>query len=242
MSTADGRGVSRRSVLRGTLLLPAARALSVLPGQALASRTYHLHRDTAERGQRLLYTGGDNANAVCDTAAQTVCPGPGRLHAYWGGLYVDSVAESRLRTGPFSPGTACGSRFRGPGAVERLRWTTTEPDWRPEYRFTGRIRVLGISADRPKPYTGLTLHPIHLDNCNNYYVRLWRRDDPTMVDLKRERGDDEEVYLRAGRPGDIPPPALDTWHTFRIDVLPGTRFRFSWNGKTVFDVADPDPM
>jgi hypothetical protein len=219
---------SRRQVLAG-LGLTAAGVLAsqAFPAPAQAATRY-LHDDTALRGQGKLYSGSAN-RAGCDTAASSDCPGPGRLSAYWGGLYVHSTTANRLRTGPFS---GCGASFPGNGNTERMRWASTV-GWAPEYRFTGRIFVYDISA-RPDPWTGLVFHPVHINNCNNYFIRIWERDNPRLT-FARETNDAETAITRVP----FPTPALNRWHDYRIDVLPGSRVRFYWNGALVLDATDP---
>jgi hypothetical protein len=44
---------------------------------------------------------------------------------------------------------------------------------------------------RPDPWTGLVLFPVHLDNYNNDWIRLWERDYPSHVVWGWEINDDE---------------------------------------------------
>lgn len=213
-------GLSVGAVAAGAVTPAAVSALAV---------TDYLHRDTDRRGEGRLYSGSVN-HPGCDTAHSADCPGPGLLSAYWGGLYVHSVPAHRLRTGPFTG--SCGARFPGSGAVDRLRWATTR-SWAPEYRFAGRLCVNHIGP-RPAAWTGLVFHPVHVDNCNNYYIRIWERDQPRLT-FAREV-DDAETLI-AARP--FANPTLHTWHEYRIDVLPGSRIRFHWNGALILDAVDP---
>jgi hypothetical protein len=60
-----------------------------------------------------------------------------------------------------------------------VRWASHTADsvWKPEYRFVGRLYVYDVMA-RPDPWTGLVLHPVHINNCNNDWIRLRERDKP----------------------------------------------------------------
>jgi hypothetical protein len=190
--------------------------------------TWRLHDDTAARGVGWLYSGSIN-NPGCDTAASSSYPGPGRLSAYWGGLYVDPKVRDALRTGPY---LGRGTQFPKDNTQTRCRWASG-PRWTPEYRFSGRIWVHDIAA-RPQPWTGLVFHPVHISNCDNYWIRIWERDQPGLT-FAREVNDDETTIIRVP----FPIPALSTWHNYRIDVLPGSRIRFHWNGSLILDAVDP---
>jgi hypothetical protein len=202
-------------------------------GSAAEAATWRLHDNTHLVGLSRLYSGSVNNNVPrCDTAASSDCPGPGLLSAYWGGLYVNSTTQHRLRTGRF---TTCGARFPGTGLTDRCRWASTRL-WRPqpEYRFSGQLYVDAISPNRPQPGTGLVFHPVHLSNCDNYFIRIWERDQPQLT-FGKEINDVETVLLRAP----FPTPALRIWHQYRIDVLPNSRFRFWWNGQLRLEATDP---
>jgi hypothetical protein len=96
---------------------------------------------------------------------------------------------------------------------------------------------VGDILERPQPWTGLVLHPVHLDNCNNYWIRLWERDNPAHVVWGREINDTENWI------GDwtLPvPPQQERWYDYQVDVLPGSRIKFYWNRKLIFDHTDPE--
>ncbi|GGZ03207.1 hypothetical protein [Streptomyces poonensis] len=222
---------TRRQVLTAAGLSAAAVTGLQTAAPPARAATWRLHADTALSGQGKLYSGSTNRSQPrCDTAASSDCPGPGALSVYWGGLYVHSTASNMLRTGPF---TSCAAPFPGQGTADRVRWASARA-WRPEYRFAGRILVRGISPHRPDPWTGLVFHPVHITNCDNYWIRIWERDQPRLT-FGREVDDRETAVLRTR----FPWPALNTWHTYRIDVLPGSRVRFHWNGTRIFDTTDP---
>src|SRR5688572_19038851 len=122
-----------------------------------------------------------------------------------GALYVNSVRQHRVRTGTF-PG-ACDAVFPGDGGAERMRWATSQA-WTPAYRLAGRLFVYDI-APRPYAYTGLVLHPVHLDNCNNYSLRFWERD-LTEVVFGVEADDGWERIATAS----MPIPATRSWHSY----------------------------
>ena len=227
--------LTRRRVLQRAAAGAAAVALTQVASDRAAAATWHLHRDTDRVGLRRLYSGSDE-NPGCDTAEGADCRGPGRISCYWGALYVTSVARHRLRPGPFAG--ACAAAWPGPGGAERVRWAShrAASAWVPEYRFVGRLVVAAI-LPRPDPWTGLVLHPVHLVNCNNYWIRLWERDDATHVVWGREVADRESWIVEAALPR---APRLGRWYTYQVDVLPGSRIRFSWDGALVFDHTDPD--
>jgi hypothetical protein len=145
------------------------------------------------------------------------------------------VREHRLRTGPFTDN--CSADWPGTGNAERVRWASHSDAWvwEPEYRFVGRLYVYDM-MDRPDPWTGLVLHPVHLDNCHNYWIRLWERDDPSHVVWGQEVNDKEFWITDATLPD---PPQLRQWYDYRIDVLPGSHLKFYWNGTLIFDDMDP---
>jgi hypothetical protein len=134
-----------------------------------------------------------------------------------------------LRTGPYG---GCGATFPGNGNTSRMRWASTS-GWAPEYRFAGRIWVYDVSA-RPDPWSGLVFHPVHISNCNNYWIRIWERDQQQLT-FAREVNDVETAITRVH----FPTPALNRWHEYRIDVLRGSRVRFYWNGALMLDATDP---
>lgn len=223
----DGKLNRRRLLTVAGLSIAGAVALPV-PAYAA---TWRLHDDTNRRGQGKLYSGSNN-NAGCDTAASSDCKGPGRLSAYWGGLYVASELKHQLRTGPYR---GCGASFPGNGNADRVRWASTSNYWgQPEYRMVGRIMVHDISA-RPKPWSGLVFHPVHLNNCNNYYISMWERDYPRRIRFGREVSDAETTIKLETMDA---APALGVWHDYRIDVLPGSHIRMYWNGALVLDAVD----
>jgi hypothetical protein len=160
--------------------------------------TWRLHDDTNKVGPRKLYTGSTNKPG-CDKAESADCQGPERMSCYWGALYVNSVRYPRLRTGPFIGG--CDADWPGTGNTERVRWASQlgASVWEPEYRFVGRLYVSDI-MDRPSPWTGLVVHPAHVDNCNNYWIRLWERDDPSHVVWGREVNDQEDWVMDTALP------------------------------------------
>jgi hypothetical protein len=197
---------------------------------------------------------GTNDSQGCDTGEGAHCHGPGRMSCYWGALYVNSVTAHRLRTGPY-PGR-CDANFTsvGTGNTDRVRWASHTADsvWQPEYRFVGRLYVYDIMA-RPDPWNGLVLHPVHINNCNNYWIRLWERDTSDKVVWKWEvndhepDGDDSIItkFLRNYFPTDDTKnpngvPKEKVWHDYRVDVLPGSRLKFYWDGKLIFDATDED--
>ncbi len=226
---------TRRRVLQSAGAGAAALALGLTAPGPAAAATWRLHGDADRVGLRTLYSGGDNPPG-CDTAEGADCPGPGRISCYWGGLYVNSVARHRLRTGPFAG--ACGAAWPGGGGAERVRWASRRAAsaWAPEYRFAGALHVSAV-LPRPEAFSGLVLHPVHLDNCNNYWIRLWERDDATHVVWGREVADREDWIAEAALPR---APRPGRWYAYEVRVLPGSRVRFSWDGALVFDLADPD--
>ena len=166
--------------------------LQAFPRRAAAA-TWRLHGDTDQVGLRKLYSGSDN-NPGCDTGEQADCRGPRRMSCYWGALYVNSVRYHRLRTGPFTG--RCNATWPGTGNTARVRWASHHAAsvWQPEYRFVGKLYVNDI-MDRPNPWSGLVLHPVHINNCNNYWIRLWERDNPSHVVWGREVNDNERWIL-----------------------------------------------
>jgi hypothetical protein len=223
---------TRRRVLQFAGSITAGAALTQLvPGRAEAA-TWQLHDDTNKRGLHKLYTGDAN-NPGCDTGESATCRGPGRISCYMGALYVNSVTYHRLRTGPF---TACNADWTGTGNTERVRWAShlSASMWKPEYRFVGKLYVYDI-MDRPDPWNGLVLFPVHLDNCNNYWIRLWERDNPSHVVWGKEVNDSESWILDATLPS---PPQTGRWYDYQVHVLSGSRLRFYWNGAPIFDGTD----
>jgi hypothetical protein len=196
--------------------------------------TWRLHDDTDKVGPRKLYTGSTN-NPGWDKAESADCQGPERMSCYWGALYVNSVRYHRLRTGPFVGG--CNADWPGTGNTERVRWASHlgASVWEPEYRFVGRLYVSDI-MDRPSPSTGLVLHPVHVDNCNNYWIRFWERDDASHVVWGREVNDQERPRVTETA---LPqPPRTGQWYDYQVRVLPGSRLKFYWNGELIFDEID----
>jgi hypothetical protein len=227
--------LTRRHLLQRTGAGAAVVAVAqAAPDRAVAA-TWHLHGDTDQVGLRQLYSGSTNPPG-CDTAEAADCRGPGRISCYWGGLYVNSVARHRVRTGPFTG--SCIKSWPGTGLTARVRWASHQAAtaWEPEYRFVGQLYV-GAIMPRPEAWTGLVLHPVHRDNCNNYFIRLWERDSPTHVVWGREVNDEEDWIVEATLPRT---PRLAQWYSFRVDVLPNSRIRFYWDDVQVFDAADPD--
>ena len=197
--------------------------------------TWLLHGDTDRIGLRKLYSGSNN-HPGCDTGESSDCPGPNRISCYWGAMYVSSVNLHQLRTGPFTG--ECNADWPGTGKAERVRWASrlSHSVWEPEYRFAGKLHIYDI-LERPQPWTGLVLHPVHLDNCNNYWIRLWERDDPAHVVWGKEI-DDAEDWIGDWR---LPlAPQREQWYEYQVDVLPGSRLRFYWDGKLIFDHTDPE--
>jgi hypothetical protein len=221
--------------------LTGASVAAVVVTQAAPRRaeaaTWRLHEDTDRVGLQNLYSGSDNPqDCDKDTGEGALCRGPRRLSCYWGALYVNSVTEHRLRTGPFTG--SCSAKWPGTGNTEHVRWASHVADsaWKPEYRFIGKLYVYDIMA-RPTPGSGLVLHPVHLNNCHNYWIRLWERDNPSRVVWGREVDDDESWITH----GDLPfRPELRRWYDYRVDVLPGSRLKFYWNGTLIFDAKDPN--
>jgi hypothetical protein len=224
---------------RRFLQLAGASAAAVVLTQAVPRRveaaTYLLHDDTNLKGLGNLYSGSLN-HPGDDTAEDADCRGPGRLSCYWGALYVNSVTAHRLRTGPYSD--SCSATWPGTGNTERVRWASHQCDsvWKPEYRFIGKLYVYDIMP-RPAPETGLVLHPVHLSNAYNYFIRLWERDNPSHVVWGREVTDAESWIWQATLPS---PPQLGRWHNYRVDVLPDSRLKFYWDGALIFDATDPE--
>jgi hypothetical protein len=222
---------------RRFLQLAGSGAAAVALTQAFPRRaeaaTWRLHDDTDAVGLRALYTGSHN-HPGCDTGEDADCRGPGRMSCYWGALFVHSVPEHRLRTGPF-PGR-CDAAWPGTGTTERLRWAShaSASAWAPEYRFIGRLYVYDIMP-RSDPWTGLVLYPVHLDNCHNYWIRLWEREDPSHVVWGAEV-DDEHWITDATLPE---PPQPGRWYDYRVDVRPGSWLTFYWDGARIFDATDP---
>jgi hypothetical protein len=211
----------------------ASVLLQAFPRRAAAA-TWRLHGDTDQVGLRKLYSGSDN-NPGCDTGEQADCRGPRRMSCYWGALYVNSVRYHRLRTGPFTG--RCNATWPGTGNTARVRWASHRAAsvWQPEYRFVGKLYVNDI-MDRPNPWSGLVLHPVHINNCNNYWIRLWERDNPSHVVWGREVNDNERWILDTTLPH---PPQRGRWYDYEVAVLPGSRLKFYWNGELIFDDTDP---
>ena len=230
--TGSTCGTRRRFFqLAGSSMVAVALAQGTVR-QAEAA-TWQLHDDTDKAGLRKLYSGSGN-NPGCDTGESADCRGPGRLSCYMGALYVNSVAYHRLRTGPYG---GCNAAWPGTGGATRVRWAShrSTSTWEPEYRFAGKLYVNGIMA-RPDAWNGLVLHPVHLDNCNNYWIRLWERDKPDHVVWGSEANDAESWIVDATLPR---PPLPGQWHEYRVDVLPGSRLKFYWDGALIFDHRDP---
>jgi hypothetical protein len=226
---------TRRRVLETAAASAAALVLAQAAPEPAAAATWRLHDDTDQVGLRQLYSGSSPLPG-CDTAENADCPGPGRISCYWGGLFVNSTARHRLRTGPFTG--VCGATWPGGGGAERVRWAAhgAASAWTPEYRFVGQLYVADVLV-RPDAWNGLVLHPVHLDNCNNYWIRLWERDDAAHVVWGREVDDDEEWILEAALPR---VPRLGQWYAYEVRVLPESRIKFYWDGELVFDHTDPD--
>jgi hypothetical protein len=224
---------------RRFLQLAGSSAIAGAITQAVPRRaeavTWRLHDDTDTVGLHKLYSGSDN-HPGCDTGEHADCRGPGRISCYWGALYVNSVTEHRLRTGPFTG--SCSTNWPGTGNTEHVRWASHVADlaWKPGYRFMGKLYVYDIMA-RPSAVSGLVLHPVHLDNCNNYWLRLWERDHPFRVVWGREVDDDESWIIRTDLPYRL---ELRRWYDYRVDVLPGSRLKFYWDGALIFDATDPE--
>jgi hypothetical protein len=262
-------GLTQGSVLtrRRFLQLAGTSAAAVVLTQAVPRRaeaaTWLLHDDTNMRGQGKLYSGTDDSQSCeLDTGEGARCHGPGRLSCYWGALYVNSVTAHRLRTGPYkgcSGPPAQWPTWPGTGNAARVRWASHTADsvWTPEYRFVGRLYVYDIMA-RPDPWTGLVLHPVHINNCNNYWIRLWGRDAlyqgvgyQDLVVWGWEVNNDEgwiiseslkdlnnpnEMFV-SRNPNGVPKEGV--WHDYRVDMLPGSRLKFYWDGELIFDATDP---
>jgi hypothetical protein len=246
-----------RLTRRRFLQLAGASAATVVLTQALPHRaeaaTWLLHDDTNMRGLGKLYSGTDDSQSCAlDTGEGALCHGPGRMSCYWGALYVNSVTAHRLRTGPYPASGGCSATWLGIGNTERVRWASHTADsvWKPVYRFVGRLYVYDIMA-RPDPWTGLVLHPVHINNCNNYWIRLWERDKPYQVVWGWEVNNDEGWIISKsmkslGNPNDTfisrnpnGVPKEGEWHDYRVDVLPGSRLKFYWDGALIFDATDP---
>jgi hypothetical protein len=231
----QGPRLTRRRFLQLAGASAAAGVLAQAVPRRAEAATWRLHDDTDTVGLHQLYSGSDN-HPGCDTGEDADCRGPGRLSCYWGALYVNSVTEHRLRTGRFTG--SCSATWPGTGDTERVRWAShvATSGWQPEYRFSGKLYVYDIMA-RPDPWTGLVLHPVHLDNCHNYWIRLWERDHPSHVVWGGEVDDDEYWIVDATLPS---PPQPGQWYDYRVDVLPGSRLKLYWNGALVFDATDPE--
>lgn len=228
--------MSRRRFLRLAGCTGGAIALSQGFAPHAGAATWQLHGDTSLAGLEKLYSGSYN-NPGCDTAEDADCRGPGRMSCYWGGLYVNSTLYNRLRTGPY--GGVCRGQWPGTGVADYVRWAShgSASLWEPEYRFTGRLFVNSIGP-RPAPSSGLVIHPVHIDNCNNYWIRLWERDNPRQVVWGREVADSEKWV---GGAWTLPAtPQTGRWYEFQARVLPGSRIQFIWDGNLVFDATDPN--
>jgi hypothetical protein len=234
--TQVSRLTRRRFLQRAGASAAAVVLTQAVPHRAEAA-TWLLHDDTNMRGLGKLYSGSIN-NPDDDTAEDATCPGPGRLSCYWGALYVNSVTAHRLRTGPYLG--SCSASWPQQWGADRVRWASHTADsvWQPEYRFVGKLYVYDFMA-RPDPWTGLVLHPVHRSNAYNYWIRLWGRDDTSRVDWGREVDDDESpIHPEGWR---LPsPPELERWYDYRVDVLPGSRLKFYWDGALIFDAVDPE--
>jgi hypothetical protein len=232
--------VTRRRFLWFAGSSAAVVALTQAVPRRAEAATWLLHDDTNMVGLRQLYSGSHNHGGD-DTGEDADCRGPGRLSCYWGALYVNSVTAHRLRTGPY-PGS-CSATWPGTGNTDHVRWASHQAAsvWKPAYRFVGKLYVYDI-MDRPEPETGLVLHPVHLSNRNNYWIRLWERDKPDQVVWGREVNDVESWITRKDLPkSDKNPdgPKLGVWHDYRVDVLPGSQLKFYWDGALIFDATDP---
>ena len=243
ISRRDARGRTAFAGLtpltrRHFLQLAGSSAAAVVLAQAVSRRaeaaTWQLHGDTDRVGLRKLYSGSEN-NPGCDTAEDADCRGPGRMSCYMGALYVNSVTYHRLRTGPFTG--SCHADWPGTGTAPRIRWAShlSASVWEPEYRWLGKLYVSDIMG-RPNAWNGLVLFPVHLDNCHNYWIRLWERDQADHVVWGREVNDRESWILDTTLPH---PPLRRQWYDYRVDVLPGSRLKFYWNGELIFDHVDP---
>jgi hypothetical protein len=227
--------ITRRQFMKLAGYSAVALPFVLLRLYRVRSSTWRLHEDTDRVGIRKLYTGSHN-HPGCDTGENADCPGPNRMSCYWGALYVNSVSLHRLRTGPFTGG--CNAEWPGTGNAERVRWVShpSASIWQPEYRLMGRLYVYDI-MERPQPWSGLVLHPVHMDNCNNYWIRLWERDNPRQVVWGKEV-DDAESWIGSWT---LPqPPQLQRWYDYEVRVLPESRLKFYWNRKLIFDHIDPE--
>jgi hypothetical protein len=241
----QGARLTRRRVLQLAGASAAALAITQAVPRRAEAVTWLLHDDTNLRGLHRLYSGTpDSQSCALDTAEGARCRGPGRLSCYWGGLYVNSVTAHRLRTGPYPASGGCTATWPGTGNTARLRWASHRDAavWQPAYRFVGRLYVYDIMA-RPDPWTGLVLHPVHLNNCQNYWIRLWERDEPNHVVWGKEVQNRERWITEASMPKNAKNPdgpLLGVWHDYRVDVLPGSRLTFYWDGTRIFDATDPE--
>jgi hypothetical protein len=210
--------------------------------------TWHLHADTHRRTEGRLYSGTTKDASFCQTGApeEADCPGPGRISAYMGGLYVHDQRAHVLRTCDFTGD--CDAPWRDAHS-QQLRWASGRAwDWAPEYRMAGRLYV---NAQHARGSNGIVFHPVHRSNCNNYYLKLWRIDDSELwsaggraVWLGRETaqpGSTQSQYRHIAR-GLLPEaPEERVWHEYRIDVLPDATFALRWNGQPVtFEDYDHD--
>lgn len=226
---------TRRRLLKFASSSAAALVLMLVFSRRTKAATWRLHDDTDAVGLRKLYSGSHN-HPGCDTGEDADCPGPRRMSCYFGALYVNSTKLHRLRTGPFTGG--CSADWPGTGNAERVRWAShlAASVWKPEYRFVGKLYVHDI-MERPAPWSGLVLHPVHVDNCNNYWIRLWERDDPSHVVWGKEVNDCESWIGDWTLPS---PPERDRWYDYQVDVLPGSRLKFYWDRELIFDHVDPE--
>lgn len=226
---------TRRRFLQLASSGAAAVVLTLAGSRRAEAATWRLHDDTDRVGLRKLYSGSNN-NPGCDTGEHADCLGPKRMSCYFGALYVHSLRFHRLRTGPFIGG--CNTDWPGTGNTERVRWAShlSASVWEPEYRFVGRLYVYDMMP-RPEPWAGLVLHPVHVDNCNNYWIRLWERDDPSHVVWGKEVNDSESWIEDWTLPHS---PQPGRWYNYEVDVLPGSRLKFYWNGELIFDHTDPE--
>lgn len=198
--------------------------------------TWHLHNDTALRGQGQLYSGSLN-NPGDDTAASSNYPGPGRLSCYWGGLVVEDQAANVLRTCEFVPFvTTPGPVRQGAiGAVDRVRWAS-HLSWSPAdggYALCGDVMWRGQRRRELHETYGWVLHPVHVSNLNNVFVRFLTSDGLVCLGWEVDDVEHREMYAP------MTLPAFDVWHSYELWHRPGGRFVFVFDGVTVFDHTCP---
>lgn len=220
--------------------LAIAGSLFGRPTPAYAA-TWHLHEDCGPA--RSLY-------------AAEPCPAA-KIDCYYrqGALYVRSRTLNRIRTHAFDYLVQdCDSDWDdAPAAIpERCRWMSLREashwiDRTGEYRFTGNLLVNGESPVEHVS-SGITFHPVHHSNQNNYFVKIWAPGDRSHMRGKYGIEIDGGEYFREYF--DFPfawAPSNSVWHTYRLDYIDGTAtagpvIRFKFNGQYIFTWNTPSPQ